>query len=340
MPRRARKLAPPHPADDCIDPQGFGRLFARFLEAQELAKHTPATLRARRYQLRNFIAWAAERDLNRPSEITRAHVELYQRHLHHHRKRSGQPLATGSQLSALVGVRVFFHWLARRNQILFNPAAELELPRPGRRLPKGVLSIAEAEAVFAAVDLDHPLGVRDRAILEVLYSTGIRRTELTRVTLGDVDPVRGTLMVREGKGGKDRIVPIGERALAWVRKYLSTERPELAAGSSSEALFLNSKGRPLAPNALATRVERFLKRAGFRGRGCCHLFRHTCATLMLEGGADIRFIQALLGHADLDTTDVYTRVSIQKLKAIHTATHPAAQEKSEESAGDGEAGER
>jgi integrase/recombinase XerD len=338
--RRARKIAPPHPADDCTDPQGFGTLLVRFLEALEVAKHSAATLRARRYQIRNFIAWASERDLNRPSEITRAHVELYQRHLFHHRKRDGRPLAASSQLAALIGVRGFFHWLTRRNLILFNPAAALELPRPGRRLPRSVLSITEAEAVFAAVDLDHPLGVRDRAILEVLYSTGIRRTELTRVTLTDIDPVRGTLAVHHGKGGKERIVPIGERALLWVRKYLGELRPELAAaGPPSSILFLNMKGRPLAPNALATRVERMLKRAGFIDRGCCHLFRHTCATLMLEGGADIRFIQALLGHAELDTTEVYTRVSIAKLKAIHTATHPAAELREESGDGSPESGE-
>jgi integrase/recombinase XerD len=339
--RRRRQKPPPHPADDRSDPHGFGVMLLRFLEALAIRKHTEQTRRAHYYQLRTFIAWAAGRDLTRPQNITRAHVEAYQRHLHQYRKRNGEPLAIGSQCSALSSLRAFFRWLTKHHWILFNPASEIELPRTGKPLPRGTLSIAQAETVFAQVDLKGPFGIRDRALLETLYSTAIRRTELTRITLDDLDTARGTLRIREGKGMKDRVVPIGERAIAWIEKYVAEQRPKLLAleapaarlprrpgslpAAEPKELFIGRDAKALSPAAVEARVEKFLKKAGFRDHGCCHLFRHTAATLMLEGGADIRYIQAMLGHEDLSTTDIYTRVSIQKLKAIHTATHPAAE---------------
>jgi integrase/recombinase XerD len=329
-----------HPADDRSDLHGFGMLLARYLEALAL-RYRPATVRTIRSQLRRFVAWSAACDLTRPSEVTRAHVEAYQRHLFTYRKpvlspvegENGQPLAIDTQTGALGAVSRFFGWLTKEHLLLFNPADDLELPPLRPRLPRAVLSVSEAEAVLTGIDLMRALGLRDRAMLETLYSTGARRSELTRVTLNDLDRQRGTLRIRHGKGGKERMVPIGERALAWIEKYLVELRPDLLErrrrchGLNDDAggvLFLSLRGTALKPKLLAYAVERALKAAGITGRGCCHLFRHSAATLMLEGGADIRYIQEMLGHAELSTTEVYTRVSITKLKAIHTATHPAA----------------
>ncbi len=325
----------PHPADDRGDPQGFGVMLARYLEALVLRGYRPATRQSSCYLLRTFIAWCAAREVSRPSEVTRAHVEAYQRHLFAHRTAEGRPLAISSQISALGTVRGFFHWLVKQHVILFKPAADLDLPPDRQRLPRSVLSVAEAEAVLDGVDLTRPLGLRDRAMLETLYSTGARRMELACITVPDLDRQRGTLRIRHGKGGKDRVVPIGERALVWIEKYLADLRPEVLErrrrqiGLNDDAggvLFVSQRGTALRPAVLAYAVERALKAAGITGRGCCHLFRHSAATLMLEGGADIRYIQEMLGHAELSTTEVYTRVSITKLKAIHTATHPAALE--------------
>jgi integrase/recombinase XerD len=200
----------------------------------------------------------------------------------------------------------------------------VDYPKVGFRLPKVVFTPAEAEQVLAQPDLDTVLGLRDRAILEVLYSTGIRRMEAGNLDVTDLDEQRGTVLVRQGKGAKDRMVPIGERAVAWVSKYLAESRPLLAGDSTTAALFVSKTGERLTGSGFTKMANRYI-RAGDLGKlASCHVFRHTMATAMLENGADIRFIQEMLGHAKLTSTQVYTRVSIAKLKAVHTATHPAA----------------
>jgi integrase/recombinase XerD len=166
--------------------------------------------------------------------------------------------------------------------------------------------------------------VRDRAILEVLYSTGIRRAELAHLAITDIDHERATVLVRQGKGRKDRLIPAGERALTWVAKYLAEVRPGLACGDDEGTLFLTGGGTGFALDALTRLASGYVKASGVPKAGACHLFRHTMATLMLEGGADIRYIQAMLGHAELSTTQIYAQVSVRALQAIHAATHPAA----------------
>ncbi len=230
-----------------------------------------------------------------------------------------------TQYSRLVTICTFFRWLSRHDHLLHNPAADLELPRTERRLPKAVLSAAEVEQVMAQPALDTPLGVRDRAMLEVLYSTGLRRRELISLSMGDIDHDRGTLMVRLGKGRKDRVVPIGDRALAWVNKYISDVRATLAREDADEGLlFLTDDGKRMGHCRIGDIVRGYVDAADIGKRGSCHLFRHTAATLMLEGGADTRFIQHMLGHEQLSSTQLYTRVAIGKLKEVHTATHPGA----------------
>ena len=153
----------------------------------------------------------------------------------------------------------------------------------------------------------------------------MRRAELSQLDVYDVDFERGWLTVREGKGGKDRVVPVGERAVAWLRRYLEEVRPGLIAYPDEKAVFVTATGVRFTPDGLGNRVAKVLAASGVRKRyGSCHIFRHTMATLMLENGADVRYIQEMLGHAKLTTTQVYTRVSIQKLKEIHAATHPSA----------------
>jgi integrase/recombinase XerD len=221
-------------------------------------------------------------------------------------------------------VRTFFRYLARENVIDANPASDLELPRVERRLPRAVLTEREVEKVMALPDLTDPLGVRDRAMMEVLYSMGLRRSELTALSLFDVDAERGTVTVRLGKGRKDRVVPIGERALSWLARYLDEVRPLLVVPPDDSFLFVDERGQPIEPNHLAHRMKRYVSAAKLGKTGACHIFRHTMATLMLEGGADVRLIQEILGHAELSTTQIYTRISIRHLKAVHDASHPGA----------------
>jgi len=247
----------------------------------------------------------------------------YQRHLYYYRKANGEPLSIYSQNAKIAPVKSFFRWLTREHYILFNPASELQLPRRQRSLPRAILSVTEVENLLSQTDINDPYGIRDRAIMEVLYSTGIRRMEVVNLKLHDVDHQLGTVFIYQGKGKKDRVVPIGERALLWVKKYQNEVRPELMIGEDDHTLFLNQYGEKMSMDALSRRVRVYMKAAEIDKPGSCHLFRHSMATQMLENGADIRYIQELLGHAKLDTTQIYTQVSIKKLKAIHEATHPA-----------------
>jgi integrase/recombinase XerD len=305
-------------------PGTLGHWGRRYLEWLRVKHYSEATVKGREVYLGFFLRWCETRALARPEEVTKPMLERYQRHLFYYRKEDGRPLSFRSQHGRLVAVRALFRWLTKHNVLLYNPASELELPRLERRLPKHVLTAREAERVLGAPDVGEPLGLRDRAMLEVLYSTGIRRRELLGLSLYDFDAERGTLLVRHGKGRKDRMVPIGERAIRWVETYLREVRPGLVVPPDEGVIFLSHLGEPIAPGRLTEIVRDYVNAAAVGKKGSCHLFRHTMATLMLEGGADIRFIQQMLGHAELSTTQLYTQVSIKKLQDIHRATHPAA----------------
>lgn len=311
---------------DPAQPDGLCHLIGQYLDWLAVRNFSPASVRVRREHLGWFLLWCAERGLQFPTDISRPILDRYQRHIAHHRKSNGRPLSFGSQRSRLESVKGFFRWLVRDNHLVSNPASELELPLPERRLPE-VLTPREAEAVLAQPRLASPVGLRDRAILETLYSTGIRRLELISLKLYDLDSRLGVARVRQGKGKKDRVVPIGERALAWIDRYLAHARPHLVVVGDDHTLFLTTLGEPLLPDCLTALVRTYVKASGIAKPGACHLFRHTCATAMLENGADVRLIQQLLGHSCLSSTETYTHVSIRLLKAVHTATHPARLER-------------
>jgi len=309
---------------DPSDPRGFAVLVAAFLDWMRVKNYSERTVGNREVYLRYFIEWCGERGVVQPAEVTKAILERYQRWLYHYRnEKTGQPMSFRSQHVRLVPVRAFFKWCARNNHTLYNPASEIELPRMEKRLPKHVLSASEADAVLNVVNTGTAFGVRDRAMLETFYSTGMRRLELASLKLLDLDVERGTIMIRLGKGKKDRMIPIGDRALARIDKYVTEVRPSLALEPDDGTLFLSNQGDTFSPGRLTQMVREYIDAADIGKRGSCHLFRHTMATLMLEGGADIRFIQQMLGHAELSTTQIYTQVSIRKLKEIHAATHPA-----------------
>jgi integrase/recombinase XerD len=309
---------------DAGDPHGLLVWSRRYLERQRVRGYSERTLRMTDSYLGLFIGWADDRGITRPTEVTRAVLEAYQRYLFYFRKPSGKPLTWSSQRQRLQKLRGLFRYLTRENVIEANPASDLELPRVERRLPRAVLSEREVETLMMLPDITEPLGVRDRAMMEVLYSTGLRRSELVALSLFDIDAERGTVTVRLGKGRKDRVVPIGERALGWVARYLDEVRPLLSVPPDDSFVFVAEQGQPIEPAKLTHLMRRYVERAKLGKSGACHIFRHTMATLMLEGGADIRLIQEILGHAELSTTQIYTRVSIRHLKAVHDATHPGA----------------
>ncbi len=295
-----------------------------YIESLGVRNYAEGTLEGRRDALKVFFAWAAERDLTRASQITRPILESYQRWLWRCIKANGQRLGWSTQRGRLSTLKDFFRWVTRQDVIIHNPASEIELPRMEKRLPQDVLTPSEVDRLLAVPNVNDPLGVRDRAMLELFYSTGIRRTELCRIELPDVNSERRTLHVRLGKGKKDRVVPVGARALAWVERYLKEVRPRLCLDTRTQALFLTGYGEDFNPDVVSRMMSAWMVRAGLANKGSCHMLRHTCATHMLENGADIRFIQQLLGHAKLDTTAIYTEVSIKMLQEVHTRCHPSA----------------
>lgn len=327
MLRKGDRFANPQPFGDPSDPQGFGSLCPAFLEWMRIKNYSEQTIANRQHYLGALVSWCQDRGITQPAEVTKALLERYQRWLYHYRKDNGQPLTFGSQFTHLVPARAFFKWCAKHNHTLYNPAGELEMPKVEKRLPKHVLTAHEADRVLNQANVTDPLGLRDRAIMETFYSTGMRRRELSNLKLYDLDIERGTVMVRMGKGKKDRMIPIGARALAWIDKYVTEVRPSLARQPDEGILFLSNQGEIFSPNRLTQMVREYVAAADIGKTGACHLFRHTMATLMLEGGADIRYIQQMLGHAELSTTQIYTQVSIRKLKEIHSLTHPARLDK-------------
>ena len=306
------------------DPEGLPRAVTDHLAWRRTKGQSETTVEQAGKLVGYFVAWCEERGTSRPTEVTRGTIERYQKWLFAYRQaRNDRPLTFTSQNKRVAVVLALFRWLSRANRILVNPGADIELPKMEKRLPD-VLTVAEAERIMNAIDVTTALGVRDRAILETLYSTGMRRMELCGLSVFDVDTEEGIVKIRQGKGRKDRMVPIGARAVAWIEKYVAEVRPGLVADPKQAALFLSMYGAPFSKGHVSTAARAYKTLAGVEKKGACHIFRHTAATAMLENGADTRYVQALLGHEALSTTQIYTKVAIRKLKEVHTATHPSA----------------
>jgi integrase/recombinase XerD len=301
----------------------LAQLVESYLENLAMRNYTQSTIEGRRDAMKVFLLWAKERELKDPQAITKPILESYQRYLWRWKKKNGKPLGISTQRSRLSALRDYFSYLSKQNHLLANPASELEMPRQEKRLPQESLSLHEVKQLLNIPDVLDPLGIRDRTILELFYSTGMRRGELAKLEITDLNQERQTLQIRQGKGHKDRVVPVGDRALHWLVKYLENVRPRLLLSPNEKALFVTSYGEAFNPDVISRMVSKFIKQADIGKPGSCHILRHSCATHMLEGGADIRFIQQLLGHEKLETTAIYTHVSIEQLKAVHSKTHPA-----------------
>jgi integrase/recombinase XerD len=321
-PKRTRKKAL-QPVGDPDDPRGFWHLMQKHVKWLAVHNYSEYTIETRQVYIRAFLVWADARGLKYPTEVTKPILEAFQQHLFHYRKANGDPLSWSSQSKHLIDVRMFFEYLAKENHIPFNPASSLQLPKQPQKLPKAILTVDEVERVLAQPNITTPLGLRDRAIFETLYSTGIRRIEVVRLNIDDLDVERRILAVREGKNQKDRFVPIGMRALLWIARYVEKARDQLSINMSERALFITAHGERLNPDSLTGYGRAYIEAAGIEKPGSCHLFRHSMATAMLENGAGIRYLQAILGHTNLNTTQIYTRTSLKKLLDVHDKTHPS-----------------
>ena len=277
-----------------------------------------------RERLLPFVTWCEERGLLYAPQVSLEVLESYQRYLRSYRRANGNTLALNGQLNRLSAIRNFWRWLLKRHVILYNPADLLELPKAESHLPAQVFSEEETRTVLQSLDVSTPVGLRNRAILELFWSTGIRRIELANLRLCDVDFARRVVNVRQGKGRKDRVVPVGDEALQWLARYLDDVPPRQAYRFDSGHLFLTQKGTGLKRATLTQLAgETIREKARMKKAGACHIFRHSMATQMLDNGADTRHIQAILSHEKLETTQVYTRVAIGALQKVHAQTHPA-----------------
>ena len=296
---------------------------AAWVTWMRIRNFSPATQAARVTSLGLFAAWLADRSVTHAAQVTRPMVEAYQAALTRHIKANGQPLTISGQYQRMRGVSAFCSWCHRKGHILANPAADLELPRLFTSLPHH-LTADEVDRVLAAAhgDRDAP-GLRDRAALELFYSTGLRRAEVARLRVDDLDALRGLVRVTRGKGGKDRVVPIGARALLWLDRYIREARARWCVDHGEYTLFLAESGAPWGAEALARRVKLLLRSAGIEKPGACHLFRHTFATHLMDHGCELRLIQGMLGHAGPEMSARYAQVSARQLIAAHRMFHPA-----------------
>lgn len=235
-------------------------------------------------------------------------------------QRKQEGLQAASRRIATVHLKIFFRWLAAKERLPMDPAEPLLSPRPDQRLPH-TLHAREVESLLDSIDTAIPLGRRDLAILELFYASGLRLSELCQLRLEMIDWDEGFLRIT-GKGNKTRVVRVGSKARQAMEDYLGNERPKLITKRSSSHIFLSIRGTLLSPDRVRQIVKERAKLAGIEQTMYPHLLRHSFATHLLEGGADLRVIQELLGHADISTTQIYTHVDRQRLKEVHKQFHP------------------
>jgi len=290
------------------------RLIEEFLDALWLEKGlSPHTRSAYRTDLLAFARWLEGRGLTLESGGRDAVLD----HLGWRRSEGYQARSTARFLS---GLRSFYKYAVREGRLAEDPTLLVSMPQLGAPLPKS-LSEADVEALLAAPDTEDTLGLRDRTMLEVLYATGLRVTELISLTLDEINLREGSLRVF-GKGSKERLIPLGEEAIAWLESYLKTARPLLLGGQPGDILFPSQRGTPMTRQTFWHRIKLHAQVAGIRTSLSPHTLRHAFATHLLNHGADLRTVQMLLGHTSLSTTQIYTHVARVRLQQLHAQHHP------------------
>lgn len=273
-----------------------------------------ATLDAYRRDLKQFALWLQSHRGKRLLDGEAADIQGYLGHLFRKRARAS------SAARLLSSLKRFYRYCLREGRIRADPTLTIAAPRLPRALPKS-LAEEEVERLLAAPPVGTALGLRDRAMLETLYASGLRVSELVRLKLAQLDRNAGVVRVL-GKGSKERLVPVGEEALEWIRRYLEEARPHLLRGRTSDALFVTARGAAMTRQMFWELLRRYARRAGLRKPISPHTLRHAFATHLLNHGADLRVVQLLLGHSDISTTQIYTHVARERLKQLHAKHHP------------------
>ena len=305
------------------DVGAWARFLDEFAERLRVEGYAPRLVGLYPVQAGRLAAWLHRRGRTSPATVTPEDCLTFQRALYYYRTRRNGALAVTSQVSFLTAVRAFTRFLKRAGYALVDPGLAIESPRTPRHLPRDIMNEDEISALLLVPDTRTLRGYRDRTMLEVLYGTGLRIGELLGLDVVDANVSDGWLHIRDAKWGADRVVPMGRTACEYVGGYLTNMRPRLVRSATERALFVGMDRRSRMSHGYVFRlVRRYVRRAGIEKAVSPHSFRHTCATHLLRGGAEIRYVQAMLGHRSLATTERYTKVEIGDLAAVHERCHP------------------
>ncbi len=305
----------------------FKTLAKEYIQSLKVLNRSDITIKELDRKLGKFFEYLAQHDITQIDQVTKDIISNWQIELYQHINNKGKPNGIPHQNKMMAAVKQFFKFLKERDYIVSDPAKDIQYAKEPKTLPKSIFTPSEARKIIHTPDTKCVFGYRDRTILEVLYSTAIRNSELCKLTIDDVDYNDGLLRINQGKGKKDRMVPLGKISCRYLENYIKSVRPELIKDPYNNGLFLTSRGNNMNSDTLWRLVKKYARKARIKKNVHPHTFRHTCATAMLKNKANIRIIQELLGHAFLNATQIYTHVSITDLKMIHKQCHPREKDK-------------
>ncbi len=297
-------------------------LVLTFLEEQMILNRSKLTIRNTRNELNTLLAFLEKEDVTFLDQLKKENLQLYQEDLAYRLTDKGKPLAAKTRAKYLGSVRGFLHFLYEKDYLVTDLSKYVVLPKQPHQLPRLILDQQEVKKLLNASTMQSNSGYRNRIILEILYDTGVRAAEMASIKTSDLDLRTGYLTVRAGKGNKDRVVPLSSRVCGLIDTYLLMIRPEMIANKKVKHLVVNRWGQGMTPTAIWAVVKRCTVQSGIKKNVTPHTLRHSCATHMLNNGAPIRHIQELLGHESLESTQIYTKVTINDLKRIHARYHP------------------
>jgi integrase/recombinase XerD len=298
----------------------------QYLEYLENNQYSPHTVKHADYALKDLEEYLQTKDISRIADVTTEIITDYNSYMRDYRQpKNNKPYSQQALPVKLQPVKYFFHWLSRNMVVLYDPARDMEIPTTKKGLPRTILSENEIARFIELPDTETAIGYRDRTIFELFYATGMRNTELKTLKVQDIDLEARTIHIKEGKGGKERIMPLTTVAFEYLKEYLDKVRPLLLKDKENQDIvFLNLAGNRFSRQDICEIFGKYRKVGNIAKPVGSHIFRHSIATHLLENGMDIRYIQELLGHGSLQTTQLYSKVTLKGLRRMYNKHHPKA----------------
>lgn len=318
----------PEPVPSSSSSSSLELLAQRYRQHLEVLNRSSETIRHYRWCLKKFFTYLHQIYIDDIHEITSKIVVEYQKHLFYSENTKGRQDTIRTQNNHIKVVKDFFRFLYEDDVLAHNPARDIVYAKEPQSLPRIIMSTEEAKKLIHQPDTGTLLGYRDRAILELLYSTGIRRAELRNLKIEDADYQDGFIRINSGKGDRDRVVPLGKIACRYLENYIKGVRIEMHTAKNSPYLFVSKMGSRIGKNLICWLIDKYVKKAELKKHITCHTFRHSCATHMVRNRANLRHVQEILGHKSLNTTQKYIQLTITDLKEAHKKYHPRERDKS------------